>query len=165
MRSPPSNSVNATSHDALNSSQFENKSGVLQQAISKSTPGVSNLCRVQQQILAERHQEPRRQLTPFHSSTNGTTWTSATIRSTHTFGYTYPEVADNNAFCATQAVNYLYGPSAGKPTYQTLSFKKRKKVSDERWATTARAVLRMGYQHSRCAERPRQHVHDLRLPR
>ncbi len=69
---------------------------------------------------------PDTPLKPFHSSINGTFWTSAAVRSTQTFGYTYPEVADNNASCAIQAVNYLYGPSAGKPANQTLASKKRR---------------------------------------
>ncbi len=59
-------------------------------------------------------------LTPFHASTNGTFWTSAAVRDTRIFGYTYPETADNNASCATQAVNCLYGNSAGRPANQTI---------------------------------------------
>ena len=56
-------------------------------------------------------------LTPFHSDTLGTLYTSATVRSTRPFGYTYPEVVDW-AVNATQlssntrtALNNLYNPS------------------------------------------------------
>ena len=60
-------------------------------------------------------------LTPFHSSANGTFWTSASVRNTTTLGYTYPETADNNASCTIQAVNSLYSPTAGTPQNQTTS--------------------------------------------
>lgn len=60
-------------------------------------------------------------LKPFHRSRNGTFWTSAAIRDTRILGYTYPETADDSAPCAIQAVNYLYGPSAGKPVNKTFS--------------------------------------------
>lgn len=56
-------------------------------------------------------------LTPFHSDDVGTLYTSATARSTRTFGYTYPEVVDWNV-TATQLssnvranVNNLYNPT------------------------------------------------------
>ena len=60
-------------------------------------------------------------LKPFHRSRNGTFWTSSAIRDTRSLGYTYPETADDSASCAIQAVNYLYGPSAGRPVNKTLS--------------------------------------------
>ena len=60
-------------------------------------------------------------LTPFHSTSNGTFWTSATARDTTVFGYTYPEIADNNASCTIQAVNHLYGSTAGTPQNATVS--------------------------------------------
>lgn len=63
-------------------------------------------------------------LTPFHTSSNGTFWTSAAVRDTRTFGYTYPETADNNVSCAISAVNYLYGNSAGKPANHTVASKR-----------------------------------------
>lgn len=56
-------------------------------------------------------------LTPFHSDSMGTLYTSATARSTRTFGYTYPEVVDWGVN-ATQlssntraALNKLYNPT------------------------------------------------------
>ena len=54
-------------------------------------------------------------LTPFHRTQNGTFWTSKTIRDVETFGYTYPEIADHNVSCTKQAVNNLYGATAGAP--------------------------------------------------
>ena len=54
-------------------------------------------------------------LTPFHRTSNGTFWTSKTIRNCETFGYTYPEIADHNVSCTKQAVNKLYGATAGAP--------------------------------------------------
>lgn len=72
---------------------------------------------------------PDTPLTPFHRFTNGTFWTSSTVRSTYAFGYTYPETADNNASCAIQAVNYLYGPKAGKPVNQTLTSQRKVGIS------------------------------------
>ena len=66
-------------------------------------------------------------LTPFHSSTNGTFWTSTTVRDTHIFGYTYPETADNNATCTIQAVNFLYDNSAGRPINGTLQSTKNQR--------------------------------------
>ena len=61
-------------------------------------------------------------LTPFHSDTLGTLYTSATVRSTRPFGYTYPEVVDW-AVNATQlssntraALNNLYNPSGSIST-------------------------------------------------
>ena len=60
-------------------------------------------------------------LTPFHKDTEGTFWTSAAVRDTTVFGYTYPETAENNATCAVQYVNRLYGPSAGTPANKTTA--------------------------------------------
>lgn len=54
-------------------------------------------------------------LTPFHSDTNGTFWTSASSRETTIFGYTYPETVEGNASCTRQAVNHLYGSTSGQP--------------------------------------------------
>ena len=58
-------------------------------------------------------------LTPFHSDTGGTLYTSATARSTRSFGYTYPEVQDWNVSAqqlssnVRAAVNALYNPNGG----------------------------------------------------
>ena len=68
-------------------------------------------------------------LTPFHSSINGTFWTSNTVRDTRTFGYTYPETVDDNASCAIQAVNFLYDNSAGRPINGTLTPTKNRRYS------------------------------------
>lgn len=92
-----------------------------------------------------RHPKPRRTHHPRHTSYTlpqlhqRTFWTSPAVRSTHTIGYTYPEIADNNASCAIQAVNYLYGPSAGKPANQTLRPKKEEGQQRE-----------MGYNNQGC---------------
>lgn len=55
-------------------------------------------------------------LTPFHSDTSGDLYTSLTARSTHSFGYTYPEIIDwgispsQLAINARTALNQLYNP-------------------------------------------------------
>lgn len=61
-------------------------------------------------------------LTPFHSSNSSTPYTSASARSTRSFGYTYPEVVDWNAN-ATElsssvraALNKLYNPTGSIST-------------------------------------------------
>lgn len=52
-------------------------------------------------------------LTPFHMNENGDFWTSNLVRSTDTFGYTYPEIQNgNDATALIAAINTLYGPSA-----------------------------------------------------
>ncbi|MCJ1384871.1 hypothetical protein MMC17_007989 [Xylographa soralifera] len=72
-------------------------------------------------------------LTPFHSSSNGTLYTSTTARATRTFGYAYPEVQDWNV-TATQLsanvraiVNNLYNLdiSAEKRSPHGQSIEKR----------------------------------------
>lgn len=56
-------------------------------------------------------------LTPFHSNSRGTLWTSITARSTDAFGYTYPALTFwNSSGSSYQAsvrayVNSLYGPT------------------------------------------------------
>ena len=58
-------------------------------------------------------------LTPFHSNTGGTLYTSTSARSTRTFGYSVPEVVDWNvskdqlAANTRRAVNQLYNPTGG----------------------------------------------------
>lgn len=68
-------------------------------------------------------------LTPFHSDSMGTLYTSATARSTRAFGYTYPEVVDWGVN-ATQlsantraALNNLYNPT-GSISTRSLSTKR-----------------------------------------
>lgn len=61
-------------------------------------------------------------LTPFHSDTSGTLWTSGGVRSTSTFGYTYPSLDFWNESGSTyqssvkQMVNDLYGGTAPSTT-------------------------------------------------
>ncbi|KAI4171467.1 MAG: hypothetical protein LQ343_004205 [Gyalolechia ehrenbergii] len=56
-------------------------------------------------------------LTPFHWDNSGQLWTSATVWSTRTFGYTYPEIVDwgiNNSQLASDVksrINVLYNPT------------------------------------------------------
>ncbi len=58
-------------------------------------------------------------LAPFHSDNRSTLYTSDTVRSTRSFGYTYPEVVDWNVSAADLSssvrteVNSLYNPNAG----------------------------------------------------
>jgi tyrosinase len=55
-------------------------------------------------------------LLPFHANAEGTFWTSKGVRSTRTFGYTYPELVDWNrtpeelASSVRSIVNRLYNP-------------------------------------------------------
>lgn len=62
------------------------------------------------------------ELTPFHSDTGGTFYTSATARKTLTFGYSYPEVVDWNVTAdqlsknVRSAINKLYNPKGTIPT-------------------------------------------------
>ncbi|KAF2115499.1 hypothetical protein BDV96DRAFT_646497 [Lophiotrema nucula] len=51
-------------------------------------------------------------LTPFHSNSAGKFWTSALVRQTSTFGYTYPELIGTNTRTLTAKINQLYGPNA-----------------------------------------------------
>ena len=61
-------------------------------------------------------------LTPFHAADNSTLYTSATARSTRSFGYTYPEVTDWNVTADqlssnTRAnLNKLYNPAGSIAT-------------------------------------------------
>lgn len=51
---------------------------------------------------------------PFFSDDNRDYWTAASVRSTETFGYTYPELVGNvNVSAVKAAINSLYGSSAG----------------------------------------------------
>ncbi|KAF6229867.1 hypothetical protein HO133_004204 [Letharia lupina] len=65
-------------------------------------------------------------LTPFHSDSAGTLYTSASVRSTRPFGYTYPEVVDwgvNASQLSSNtrtAFNKLYNPSGSLPTRSLL---------------------------------------------
>jgi len=66
-------------------------------------------------------------LTPFHSDTKGTFYTSATARKTFTFGYSYPEVVDWNV-STTQlstnvkiAINKLYNPKGAISTRSRIT--------------------------------------------
>ncbi|KAK3724436.1 hypothetical protein LTR37_001060 [Vermiconidia calcicola] len=53
-------------------------------------------------------------LEPFFSNRDRDYWTSASIRSTQTFGYTYPELVGNaNISSVKEAINKLYGSSMG----------------------------------------------------
>ena len=55
-------------------------------------------------------------LTPFHNNSAGNFWTSALVRQTATFGYTYPELIGTNIQALTAKVNQLYGPDASAPS-------------------------------------------------
>ncbi|KAF2198311.1 Di-copper centre-containing protein [Delitschia confertaspora ATCC 74209] len=56
-------------------------------------------------------------LQPFHADDRGKTWTSNSVRSTSTFSYTYPELADSPTNSDLVArINALYGPDATAPT-------------------------------------------------
>ncbi|KAK3683147.1 hypothetical protein LTR37_020509 [Vermiconidia calcicola] len=53
-------------------------------------------------------------LEPFFSNRDRDYWTSASVRSTQTFGYTYPELVGNaNVSSVKEAINKLYGSSMG----------------------------------------------------
>ncbi|QIW96023.1 hypothetical protein AMS68_001541 [Peltaster fructicola] len=53
-------------------------------------------------------------LDPFHSNSAGAKYTSQTVRSITSFGYTYPELTGNaSAASVRAAINNLYGTSAG----------------------------------------------------
>jgi tyrosinase len=62
-------------------------------------------------------------LTPFKADSNGNLWTSRMVRSTRTFGYTYPELVDWNVSSAQlrsnvrTTINRLYNPT---PTGQKV---------------------------------------------
>ncbi|PSN64506.1 Di-copper centre-containing protein [Corynespora cassiicola Philippines] len=60
-------------------------------------------------------------LTPFHKDTSGTFWNSEDVRSTTTFGYTYPELSSSDTPSLTSRVNALYGPSAGSTSSTSTS--------------------------------------------
>jgi tyrosinase len=55
-------------------------------------------------------------LTPFHKDVTGDFWTSEDVRSTETFGYSYPETTNyaggNSTSQVIEAINRLYGPIA-----------------------------------------------------
>lgn len=55
-------------------------------------------------------------LEPFHRNDEGEFWTSETVRSPHTFAYTYPELLNlnntNDTSSLISRVNALYGPNA-----------------------------------------------------
>ncbi|KAI4729290.1 Di-copper centre-containing protein [Aureobasidium sp. EXF-10728] len=52
-------------------------------------------------------------LTPFFKDAAGTNWTSASVRDTTTFGYTYPELQNGaSASSVRSAINRLYGKNA-----------------------------------------------------
>ncbi|KAF2751094.1 Di-copper centre-containing protein [Sporormia fimetaria CBS 119925] len=56
-------------------------------------------------------------LTPFHSSAQGTFWTSAAVRDIETFSYTYPELVDNTSNTTLVAnVRSQYGPKTSSST-------------------------------------------------
>ncbi|KXL44734.1 hypothetical protein M433DRAFT_166430 [Acidomyces richmondensis BFW] len=55
-------------------------------------------------------------LKPFYSNGNGSFWTSAGIRSTTTFGYTYTDLGNGSVSAVQAAVNRLYGSNIGTST-------------------------------------------------
>ena len=72
-------------------------------------------------------------LAPFHSDNQSTFWTSDSVRSTRTFGYTYPELVDrstnttstNSTSFASEIrakVNALYNPSVGSPARKKRAY-------------------------------------------
>lgn len=90
-------------------------------------------------------------LYPFHSDDQGTLYTSVGVRTTATFGYTYPEVADwginsNPATLTanvTAVVNKMYNPSGSK-TKRSSRVMSRDSISDGNaasynWAINAAA--------------------------
>ncbi|MCJ1396995.1 hypothetical protein MMC11_000187 [Xylographa trunciseda] len=74
-------------------------------------------------------------LTPFHSSSNGTLYTSAAVRYTRTFGYAYPEVQDWNVSASQLSatvrttINNLYNPSSS-PNERTQPHHQSEKRAD-----------------------------------
>ncbi|TKA80498.1 hypothetical protein B0A55_02304 [Friedmanniomyces simplex] len=52
-------------------------------------------------------------LEPFHSDAGGDYWTSTSVRSIRTLGYTYADLGDGSVSTVKTAVNTLYGSSAG----------------------------------------------------
>ncbi|KAK6428007.1 hypothetical protein LTR95_015856 [Oleoguttula sp. CCFEE 5521] len=71
-------------------------------------------------------------LDPFHSSQNGTRWTSQTARSTRTFGYTYPELANNaNTSSIKAAINRLYGGDSSPSNSAAAAIQPSKRFIDD----------------------------------
>ncbi|KAL1310828.1 hypothetical protein AAFC00_001065 [Neodothiora populina] len=64
-------------------------------------------------------------LPPFHSDTNGTNWTPASVVNTTTFGYTYPELSNATQSTVKSAINSLYGNTAGSTTVSKTKLKSR----------------------------------------
>lgn len=66
-------------------------------------------------------------LTPFHASDGGTLYTSATVRSTRPFGYSYPEIVDWGVTTAQLSsdvrakFNALYNPTGSISARATSS--------------------------------------------
>ncbi|KAF2135447.1 uncharacterized protein K452DRAFT_323045 [Aplosporella prunicola CBS 121167] len=61
-------------------------------------------------------------LTPFHRDTKGTFWTSASVRDTKVFGYTYPELVGNPSNSSLiSTVKNMYPPSSGLAASNTAS--------------------------------------------
>jgi tyrosinase len=50
-------------------------------------------------------------LKPFYADPNGNFWTSAQVRNLTVFGYTYPELANNDQAGVRAAINALYAPN------------------------------------------------------
>lgn len=69
-------------------------------------------------------------LEPFTSTSNGTFWTAASARSTHTFGYTYPELEGQvNVSAVKAAINKLYGSNVGSAGISRRGTDKRQSMS------------------------------------
>jgi len=94
-------------------------------------------------------------LTSFHSTLDGSFWTSSSVRDIKVFGHIYPETADANASCTIQAVNYLYKPSVGVPVNKTSTLKCPPKNIEKRWTAATRPLLRTDHQHPRRTKRAR----------
>nr|OQO21312.1 hypothetical protein B0A51_09062 [Rachicladosporium sp. CCFEE 5018] len=71
-------------------------------------------------------------LDPFHSDQNGTRWTSQTARSTRSFGYTYPELANNaNISSIKAAINRLYGGDSSPSNSAAAAIQPSKRFIDD----------------------------------
>ncbi|KAH9819777.1 Di-copper centre-containing protein [Teratosphaeria destructans] len=60
-------------------------------------------------------------LEPFHASSNGTFWTSATVRDLRVFGYTYEALGNGSVAAVKAAINSLYGTSSGSAAVSQVS--------------------------------------------
>lgn len=87
-------------------------------------------------------------LLPFHSDNGTRFWTSNGVRSTRTFGYTYPEVIDWNktpaalASSVRESINRMYNPALANNRWQRRRFEHPRKMGSTGLATGAVSAAR-----------------------